>query len=35
MTWEEDLPHTDRMVIDGVTYIHHYDTLADTACLPQ
>ena len=25
MTWEEDLPHTDRIVIDGVTYVHYYD----------
>ena len=35
MTWEEDLPHTDRMIIDGVTYVHSYDNLADTACLPR
>ena len=35
MTWEEDLPHTDRMIIDGVTYVHCYDNLADTACLPR
>ena len=32
MTWEEDLPHTDRMVIDGVTYVHYYDNLTDVAC---
>ena len=32
MTWEEDLPHTDRMVIDGVTYVHYYDNLTDAAC---
>jgi len=32
MTWEEDLPHTDRMVIDGVTYVHYYDCLTDAAC---
>ncbi len=32
MTWEEDLPQTDRLVIDGVKYIHHYDVLTDEAC---
>ncbi len=32
MTWEEDLPHADRLVIDGVTYVHHYDSLTDEAC---
>lgn len=32
MTWEEDLPHTDRLVIDGVKYVHHYDVLTDEAC---
>ena len=32
MTWEEDLPHTDRKVIDGVTYVHYYDNLTDAAC---
>ena len=32
MTWEEDLPHTDRLVIDGVKYVHHYDSLTDVAC---
>ena len=32
MTWEEDLPHTDRVVIDGVTYVHYYDNLTDVAC---
>ncbi len=32
MTWEEDLPHTDRIVVDGVTYIHYYDNLTDAAC---
>ena len=32
MTWEEDLPHTDRLVIDGVTYVHNYDSLTDLAC---
>ena len=32
MTWEEDLPHTDRIIIDGVTYIHYYDNLTDVAC---
>jgi len=31
MTWEEDLPHTDRLVIDGVKYVHHYDSLTDEA----
>lgn len=32
MTWEEDLPHTDRLVIDGVKYVHNYDSLTDVAC---
>ena len=32
MTWEEDLPHTDRLVIDGVMYVHYYDSLTDEAC---
>ena len=32
MTWEEDLPHTDRIIIDGVTYVHYYDNLTDAAC---
>ena len=32
MTWEEDLPHTNRIVIDGVTYVHYYDKLTDAAC---
>ena len=32
MTWEEDLPHTHRLVIDGVKYVHHYDVLTDEAC---
>lgn len=32
MTWEEDLTHTDRLVIDGVKYVHHYDVLTDEAC---
>ena len=35
MTWEEDLPHNHRMVIGGVTYVHHYDSLADTAFVPK
>ena len=32
MTWEEDLPANDRIVIDGVTYVHYYDKLTDAAC---
>ena len=32
MTWEEDLPYNDRIVIDGVTYVHYYDKLTDMAC---
>ena len=32
MTWEEDLPHADRLVIDGVKYVHNYDSLTDVAC---
>ena len=32
MTWEEDLPANDRIVIDGVTYVHHYDILTAAAC---
>ena len=31
-TWEEDLPHTGRLVIDGLKYVHHYDVLTDEAC---
>ncbi|MCY3713446.1 MAG: RNA polymerase sigma factor [Gemmatimonadetes bacterium] len=31
-TWEVDLPHTDRLVIDGVKYVHYYDSLTDEAC---
>lgn len=31
-TWEEDLPHADRLEIDGVKYVHHYDSLTDVAC---
>ena len=32
MTWEEDLPNADRLVIDGVKYVHNYDSLTDEAC---
>ena len=32
MTWEEDLPHNDRMIIDGVTCVHYYEELTDAAC---
>ena len=32
MTWEEDLPHAHRLVIDGVAYVHYYDTLTDESC---
>ncbi|MDE2889228.1 MAG: sigma-70 family RNA polymerase sigma factor [Gemmatimonadota bacterium] len=32
MTWEEDLPENDRIVIDGVTYVHWYDRLSAAAC---
>ena len=32
MTWEEDLPHAHRLVIDGVTYVHQWDYLTDEAC---
>ena len=32
MTWEEDLPHADRLVIDGVTYVHTWDYLTEEAC---
>ena len=32
MTWEEDLPNTDRLVIDCVKYVHNYDSLTDEAC---
>ena len=31
-TWMEDLPHTDRLLIDGVTYVHNYDCLTDLSC---
>ncbi len=32
MTWEEDLPHAARLVVDGVTFVHHYDELTAVAC---
>ncbi len=32
MTWEEDLPANDRIVIDGLTYVHFYDNLSAAAC---
>ena len=32
MTWEEDLPHAHRLVIDGVTYVHQWDYLTEEAC---
>ncbi|NKB66042.1 MAG: sigma-70 family RNA polymerase sigma factor [Candidatus Latescibacteria bacterium] len=32
LTWSEDLPHANRLIIDGVTYVHHYDNLTDVAC---
>lgn len=32
MTWEEDLPENDHIVIDGVTYVHWYDRLSAAAC---
>ena len=32
MTWEEDLPHADRLVLDGVTYVHTWDYLTEEAC---
>ena len=32
MTWEEDLPHAHRLVIDGVTYMHQWDYLTEEAC---
>ena len=32
MTWEEDLPHAARLVVDGVTYVHYYDELSAAAC---
>lgn len=32
MTWEADLPENDRIVIDGVTYVHWYDRLSAAAC---
>ena len=35
MTWEEDLPHNHRMVIDGVTFVHYYDSLTDAACVTE
>ncbi len=31
MTWEEDLPHTDCIIINGATYVHYYDNLTDAA----
>lgn len=32
MTWEEELPANDRIVIDGLTYVHFYDNLSVAAC---
>ncbi|MDE3000491.1 MAG: RNA polymerase sigma factor [Gemmatimonadota bacterium] len=32
MTWEEELPANDRIVIDGLTYVHYYDILSAAAC---
>ena len=32
MTWEEELPENDRIVIDGLTYVHFYDNLSAAAC---
>ena len=32
LTWAEDLPHTNHIVIDGVQYVHYYDNLTDVAC---
>lgn len=32
MTWEEELPANDRIVIDGLTYVHFYDILSAAAC---
>ncbi len=32
MTWEEELPANDRIVIDGLTYVHFYDNLSAAAC---
>ena len=32
MTWEEDLPHAHRLVIDGMTYVHQWDYLTEEAC---
>ncbi len=32
MTWEEELPHAARLVVDGVTFVHHYDELTAAAC---
>ena len=32
MTWEEDLPHAHRLVIDGMTFVHQWDYLTAEAC---
>ena len=32
LTWAEDLPFNDRIVIDGMTFVHYYDSLTDVAC---
>ena len=32
MTWEEDLPHAHRLLLDGVTYVHQWDYLTEEAC---
>ena len=30
--WTEKLPDDSRIVVDGVTFVHWYDCLTDTAC---
>ena len=32
MTWEEELPHAHRLVIDGMTYVHQWDYLTEEPC---
>ena len=31
-TWAEDLPSAQLIVMDGMTFVHHYDSLPDSAC---
>ena len=32
MTWEGEKLDADRLVVDGVTYVHTWDYLTEEAC---